>query len=313
MNKDEQQVSEFYHAQDSEKPSNELDMKILAQARENMPVYSQWRKWQWPASVAASVVFVSVIMFTQYSSFSPNIESGDLSPVAKVDPFALAEDATLDAEQQALEQKQRRQQQTEILAKRASQKQQAIVDTRKLSAAKTIDTNDSSSESLSQPELANYAKKEVATLAARALDDVVLDILPLQLEEPTAIDTGLNQEEIQVTGARVADSEMELATQFKSRRPLEKMHIKSQVINSDFLDELLANYADVKSQIEKLADQDSTQSKSLKAQIMDIQNTAFDHLNLLKLAEPNLKIQSRYLNMLSQQQQKILVPEQNNE
>lgn len=310
MSNDEQFVSEIYQAQNFEEPSNELDRKVLSEAQKNMPLKTQahqsnWRKLQWPVSVAASVVFVSVILFTQYSSFSPNLDNTDLTPTAKIDPFALADEATLDKEQQVMAQKQRRQQEAEILANRQSQEQKTTFDMKKLSLLETRQADDSVTETLSQPELANVAQKEALTLAARALDDVELDILPFELEESTPIDTGLKQEqEIMITGSRSSNSEAH-------RAAIEAVQMRAikTMDNSDYLDQLLVNYTDIQSQINSLSEQARQENKQLKAQLSEIQNTVFDHLNLMKLAEPNLQIQQRYLDVLSDQQRQILVPE----
>lgn len=310
MSNDDHFVSEIYQAQNSAKPSDELDRKILAAAREHMPVKPQWRKsnwrkWQWPASVAASVAFVSVILFTQYSNFVPNLESNDLTPTVKVDPFAVADYSTMDTQQQLNAQKLRRQQEAEILASRKPQEKKSMIDAEPFS---------STTESLAQPELANVAEKEAATLAARALDDVELDILPFELEESAPIDTGLRpEEELVVTAARVASSKNEAAA-LKLYQPVSQ----TQMANSDYLDQLLVNHTEIKRQFDDRVerdgtDQDSAENGQLEAKLVEIQNTVFQHLNLLKLAEPNLKPQTRYLDMLSEQQRKSLMQEQINE
>ena len=309
MSKDELRISEFYHNQDADKPSNELDKIILAEAQQAIPVKSQWRKWQWPASVAASIMFVSVILFTQYSSFNPNINDVDLSSTAQVDPFALADESTLDAEQQAFEQKQRRRQEVQILAKRQTQEQQARVDKQRFSAAKEFKSEGSSSELLAQPESANFAQKEAATLGARALDNIELDILPFEQEASAPLDSGLRQErDVDDVTVQIAESETQLVSKGAIQAPKQVL-----MANSDYLDQLLINYTDIRSQLDQLAEQNTAKVTLLKAQLLEIQNTVYNHLNLQKLAKPNLKIQSRYLEILHEQQQKSLVKDRANE
>lgn len=55
-------------------PSEELDKQILARAEQSISKphtgVRYWRKWQWPFSIAASVVLVSLIYFDNLSMFS---------------------------------------------------------------------------------------------------------------------------------------------------------------------------------------------------------------------------------------------------
>ncbi|KXI30844.1 hypothetical protein [Paraglaciecola hydrolytica] len=81
-------ISELYQSLKVEQPSSQVDQSILAQARLQVkPQTSEvrkstqtathhnrasknWRQWQWPVSVAASVLLVSVIFINQYQFFT---------------------------------------------------------------------------------------------------------------------------------------------------------------------------------------------------------------------------------------------------
>lgn len=72
----DRQISKMYQDSATEIPSASLDQKVLDHARQNLASNSQLsttkfssRKWQWPISIAASVMLVSVIFINNQSVF----------------------------------------------------------------------------------------------------------------------------------------------------------------------------------------------------------------------------------------------------
>ena len=74
-------ISQLYHSLKQELPSPQVDQSILARAKlqgspaksanptktaSERKTASTWRQWQWPVSIAASVLLVSVIFIEQY-------------------------------------------------------------------------------------------------------------------------------------------------------------------------------------------------------------------------------------------------------
>jgi hypothetical protein len=87
QNADAQKISDLYARLKQELPASELDQRILALAKQQVaaseysletkaPMLSvdkrSWRRWQWPFSIAASVLLVSVIFIDQTSEFMPS-------------------------------------------------------------------------------------------------------------------------------------------------------------------------------------------------------------------------------------------------
>jgi hypothetical protein len=83
---EQQKISDLYATLKQEQPTAELDQRILDLAKQQVvPLESaletkaqilradkrSWRRWQWPLSIAASVMLVSVIFIDQISKFMP--------------------------------------------------------------------------------------------------------------------------------------------------------------------------------------------------------------------------------------------------
>lgn len=94
---DDPNISKLYKDTATEMPSAGIDQKILDHARHNVvsnphsktPKFSS-RKWQWPISIAASVMLVSVIFINNQQVFIEPVES----TVAEFNP---ASDVSIDA------------------------------------------------------------------------------------------------------------------------------------------------------------------------------------------------------------------------
>lgn len=67
---DENQVRKWYKASAQEQPSEQLDAAVLAMAKAHTTSRQfKWRRYQWPFSVAASVLLVSVLYLTNTQQF----------------------------------------------------------------------------------------------------------------------------------------------------------------------------------------------------------------------------------------------------
>lgn len=335
MNEDEKIINALYTSLEAETPSKELDDKVLQEAKQHLPPQSQWRKWQWPASIAASVVFVSVILFTQYASFSPNLEESIASVPQPVDPFELANQATLDKQQLAEAQKMRRQEADILEQQRITESAERLTSEASSLASKSLaDIETFTAETLAEPAPANFAQNEVPTLAARALDNVEIDVTPFENIAPPKVDADLEVEQdlLVVTGSRPAETEMsedveaivvsvsgvklapedkQVASAFgktSEQASEEAKEAEMPMLESDYLNQLLTDFEKINAQIKVLAASQSEKRKILQGKLQNIQQTAYDHLTLQRLAEPNQQIPAKYLDMLSVEQRIQLVP-----
>lgn len=81
---DDKDLSDLYRLGAVEKPPESLDQKILHQAHMATLRHSRWRRWQWPASAAASVMLCTTLymLYTDKSEFDllapPMSESSSL-------------------------------------------------------------------------------------------------------------------------------------------------------------------------------------------------------------------------------------------
>jgi hypothetical protein len=90
---EQQKISNLYQTLKVEQPSNELDQHILNLAQQQvlqsttentvLKTEKSWRRWQWPMSIAASVMFVCVIFIDQFETFTP--QSTVLTPIDQSD------------------------------------------------------------------------------------------------------------------------------------------------------------------------------------------------------------------------------------
>lgn len=88
---DQLKISDLYQSLKHEQPPEAIDQAILilakqagntteqsiksaqfAEKHQTSKTKSNWRRWQWPLSIAASVMLISVIFINQYASFLPN-------------------------------------------------------------------------------------------------------------------------------------------------------------------------------------------------------------------------------------------------
>lgn len=363
MNRDNNQpshesaISQLYQSLSNEEPSSLVNDEILARAKKKLQSHSHsadiktnesktsradierikplsgkdkstrhnWRRWQWPASIAASVAFLTVIMFNQFEQFDPNQVAPSVSPV---DTYAIADSATLD-EQSA---QQRQQLETKKpVARRLSQPQ-----------AQLPEAADIAEQTIAEPELSNYAEQEVAGLAARALDNVELDIVPdefsvdpmdtvvAQLSDPLKEDVQQTDdlEMMQVssfTAREEAQAEFELESQQRliarqsqqnrKRSAAESMEQSmaqevvvtgSRVARSEETASVKNDYLDILiSKLKALESKTPVTSQDEK-EIIELQSAIFDYLMLQKTLDPTLDIEATTLEVLTPEQRRKL-------
>jgi hypothetical protein len=302
----ELKISALYQNMPKEQPSKERDKAILELAKahltqskkSNLVTLSQWRKWQWPASIAASVIFVSVIFYTQYEQFDPMFSQ----PIAvPADPHMIAQQSTLDevaARQRAM---------LETKAHSAKEVKERQV------AMRSSELADIASQQISEPELSKFAEVEAQGLAAKALENVELDINidEFNLETMPKIDVGLSEDNHQQDELAAMRTPLDFASasllndqhrQGANPMALEQITVtgsrideeKHVPIESDYLQDLLQK-------LSKLGEKSELSLKD-REKVASIQQSIFDYLSLLKMAEPDLVVEQKYVSVLTQEQ-----------
>ncbi|WP_460313872.1 hypothetical protein [Aliiglaciecola aliphaticivorans] len=305
------EVSNLYQSQNKPAPSQLVDSHILTLAKQRIDAKNQptkWRQWQWPASIAASVMFISLVVYTQYEQFDPRFEQ---APQADVDSYEIADQATLDEREGASKAKL----QTKDLSKPS-------VSTR-MASAPLPQKEEFTEQQLDEPERAQYAEKEALTLAAKAMDNVEIEPLALELELPLKVEVdeqipeeiALSQEEAEQMALKKADLLARQATEQSAKKEQQankRLSIldtaaafsdiqdsKSKIqVNTEYLDNLLKKLEGQAA----LTNSDSFKSKELKR----LQGDIFDYLSLLKMSDPLVEIDEKYWKVLTQEQQEKL-------
>ncbi|WJG10809.1 hypothetical protein [Aliiglaciecola sp. LCG003] len=295
-------LSQLYQTMPKATPTTELDNKITAMAASHLStvrkptkgVISTWRRLQWPTSIAASVIFISFMVYIQYDRFEPSLSAPN---GVAVDPYAIADEATLN-EQRAAEKA--------LLATRQKSSQQ------RQSAPQSFvqaDMNISAEMETQKPELSQYAEKEALTLAAKALDDINVEPLSLDMQADINIDIGLGATDAnRLTSARREGKTSEYlgdieALNVTGSRVASKSDLSMEV-NTDYLDNLLGQYSSLSATTE-----DKTGLSESATQLISIQLSIYDYLTLLRTAMPKWIIDEKYLQVLTQQQRDKLLLE----
>ncbi|MEP4891571.1 MAG: hypothetical protein ABJV04_16215, partial [Aliiglaciecola sp.] len=269
---------------------------------------SNWRQWQWPASIAASVMFISLVVYTQYEQFDPRL---DQAPQAAVDTYGIAEQATLDESQRARKSKL----QTKELG-------ESLVASRM--ASEPLPEKDEFTEQLmDEPERAQYAEKEALTLAAKAMDNVEIEPLTLDLELPLEVDVeqqipadiALNQEDAEQQAYEKANLlakqkvEQSAKRESQAQRRLSLIDVagkSSDTQNSNSMTQVNTEYLD--SLLKKLEEQSGStnQNHDKKQMVSQLQTDIYDYLSLLRMSDPLLEIEKKYWQVLTDEQQQKL-------
>lgn len=350
---DDSEISKLYQAVSNEEPSSLVSDAILTMAKKNVETTDNssdvktiesktpgadigsnqplagkdkrtlhnWRRWQWPASIAASVVFVTVIMFNQFEQFDPNQVAPSVSPV---DTYAIADSATLD------EQSAQQRQQLEM--------KKPMVRSLPYPQAQLPEAADIAEQTIAEPELSNYAEQEVAGLASRALDNIELDIVPeefsvdpmdmvvAQLSDPLKEDVQQTDdlEMMQVSSFTAREEAQEEAQQRLIARQSQQNQKTSAAesmeqsmaqevvvtgsrvarseetasVKNDYLDSLI-------SQLKALESKTPVTSQDEK-EIIELQSAIFDYLMLQKTLDPTLDIEATTLEVLTPEQRRKL-------
>ncbi|WP_426416157.1 hypothetical protein [Aestuariirhabdus sp. LZHN29] len=106
---DEVFVSNLYQQMPAEEPGAELDGRIMSAAREraagvklDSPL-ARWRRWQWPASAAATVALGSLIYLYQMPSIGPEFQLDDAPLPSRSQSVSPAAESELGGETMAVQ------------------------------------------------------------------------------------------------------------------------------------------------------------------------------------------------------------------
>ncbi|GAB5381046.1 MAG: hypothetical protein Alis3KO_18290 [Aliiglaciecola sp.] len=306
-------ISELYGEMSQEQPDVALDDKILAYAKRNITDkrknpeqvgQSPWRKYQWPFSVAASALFVTMVVYTQFDQFNPTTYQPQSIPA---DPFQIVEQSTFDKQQ--AQSREKLETKSITLGRPTAAQKSALPEQEEVLAELTVE----------EPELSNFAEQEAQSLAARALDDIEIEPLAVETDTTVELDTslplqGIDADVAEQYAARQAQSlDLEAAT--KRRVASESFEIEmisttasridnSSFLNTEYLDKLLVKFQSTQSDL----DSATTETRQrLMATQKEIQQDILSYLLLLSAAQPDIKIENKYLEILTAEQRVQLV------
>ncbi|GAC14619.1 hypothetical protein [Aliiglaciecola lipolytica] len=306
----DEQISGIYQAQDKQVPSEAVDKQILSLANQKLKIKvgstpSTWRKWQWPTSIAASVMFITLVVYTQYEQFDPRFEQ---MPSAPIDTFDIADQATVDETQQAQK------------AKLETRDLNSPNVSQRMASAPLPDHDSFHEQKVVEPERARYAEKEALSLASKAMESVEIETLSLDLETSSDVNVdqqmpayiALSNEEAQQLAAeeqqknavllarqKAEENERKKAMSLSSaklmaREPNELYSTSKMQVNTEYLDNLLIKLKE--------------QTKSVTTGTADnpiahkLQTDIYDYLLLLQIADPAIQIDQKYLQVLTEKQ-----------
>lgn len=220
LHPEQSSISKLYQSLKVEEPSAKIDENILAQAK--LQLESQvnmgdkvrlissrrsWRKWQWPVSVAASALFISLIFVGQYEFFSANHAVYPDTEQAEIEAFKLEKTAQsmhdkasamqLDAEQEQVTVQVMGQRLAKEQAQQFVTEQQAAQQTRKLMAAPNQEPSYIVSAQIAQLQHELTAKFDLLTAVNNKQKDLFTDSALAELTEANSSLTNAEKQALQ--------------------------------------------------------------------------------------------------------------------
>ncbi|GAA0852694.1 hypothetical protein [Aliiglaciecola litoralis] len=304
-------LSQVYAQLSDEQPCKSTDEAILALAElqvkqrslapDSSP--SQWRKWQWPTSIAASVIFVSVIVYTQYGQFDLKQAQPDFIPA---DSYAIADQATLD-ESAA---RKRAVLETKASAAQRQQTSQQQEFLRMAPELKDFKQQEVAESEISEPQKSNYAEQEAQELAAKAIQNAELDINPeeFQIDNLTKIEPRLVSNEDELMQGLEMSMQSNVQVLLDAQTNADDQIAMTEIVvtgarlqqsqTAPLQSSYLLDVADKLKRLQLLSAPDEQQ----RLKIASLQQDLIDYLLLQKTANPQLQIDQDYLNLLTPEQ-----------
>ena len=220
LHPEQSSISTIYQSLKVEEPSAQIDDNILAQAKlqiesqlhkeekiTSIKTRSSWRKWQWPVSVAASALFVSLIFVGQYEFFSANHAVYPDAEQTEIEAFKLEKPAQsmhdkassmqLDAEQAEVTVQVMGQRLAKEQAQQFVTEQQAVQQTRKLMAAPNQEPSYIVSAQIAQLQHELTAKFDLLIAVNNKQKDLFTDSVLAELTEANSSVTNAEKHELQ--------------------------------------------------------------------------------------------------------------------
>ena len=189
-------ITELYQSLKVEQPSPQVDQSILAQARLQVKSHSNevgkstptathhnkatknWRQWQWPVSVAASVLLVSVIFINQYQFFTASQQIYPEATPAEVETFSAPRSTQVMADSAKAQ---------EFNAEKAQSAHQADREQEAMSGLRSAQFDALQSEQQkaknAQIERQTLAKQQITTQMAPAPEKALNQLVNAQIEQ----------------------------------------------------------------------------------------------------------------------------------
>jgi hypothetical protein len=220
LHPEQSSISKLYQSLKVEEPSAQIDENILTQAKlqlesqvhkggkvSSIKTRRSWRKWQWPVSVAASALFISLIFVGQYKFFSvnhtvyPDAEQVDIEAFEMARPAQSMSDKAgstqLDAEQEQVTVQVMGQRIAKEQAQLYATEQQVTQQTRKLMAAPNQEPSHIVSAQIAQLQHELNTKLVLLTAVNNKQKDLFTDSVLAELKEANSSVTNAEKHELQ--------------------------------------------------------------------------------------------------------------------
>lgn len=338
------QISSLYQQQSTELPSAQIDANIASMAKHHLAENSKIinlgfarkfsaLKWQWPLSIAASVMLVSVIFVNNQSEFIPQSnlpESASQPPISAAaedesQRLAIVPEPIDIQEQRNIQEQSDIQIQSDVQEQRNIQKQNDLQYAAAESKRKLQDKGQESEKRAISNARAPQIETQMAALKKQHQ----------QLQKTVATEEAdyhggseyfdsTQSEEIVVTGSRLS-SDVESTAQAETEAEAEvQVRFKQQVnedsklslsaferLDTELLDSLVVDYEQLQAQSALAQEQERTdnlvarlnQTKSLTPQAREhaIQQAIFEYLLGFQQANPDTQLPDKYVSILSPQ------------
>lgn len=326
------QISSLYQQQSTELPSAQIDANIASMAKQHLaenpkvinPKFARKfsaLKWQWPVSIAASVMLVSVIFVNNQSEFIPHStlpESVSQPPISAA-PEDESQRLAIVPEPIDTQDPSNMQVQSDVQEQRNIQKQNDLQYAAIEAKTKLQDKGQESEKRAISNARAPQIETQMAALKKQHQ----------QLQKTVATESldyhggseyfdSTQSEEIVVTGSRLSSdvastAEAEVQVRFKQQISEDsKLSLSAfERLDTELLDRLVVDYEQLQAQSVLAQEQERTdnlvarlnQTKTLTPQAREhaIQQAIFEYLLGFQQANPDTQLPDKYVSILSPQ------------